>query len=197
MWSARIERMTTGRGMHYALDVQGRVATFRDAVEAWQNEAAFSRELSKLLAESPYTAFRWETPPTTGATLSQPFEFVLLDAPELNRPPEPEAFAEYFRDPAAEVVAFVNLRGDATLVVPTPRAAPATYLHLAAFVRGASDSQQLALWQAVGEALGRRLGQRPVWLSTAGAGVAWLHVRLDDRPKYYGYTPYRQMPGGA
>ncbi|MFL6237620.1 MAG: DUF6940 family protein [Thermoanaerobaculia bacterium] len=24
-----------------------------------------------------------------------------------------------------------------------------------------------------------------------GAGVSWLHVRLDDRPKYYGYGPYR------
>lgn len=35
-----------------------------------------------------------------------------------------------------------------------------------------------------------RVGTRPVWLSTAGAGVAWLHVRLDDRPKYYSYRPY-------
>jgi hypothetical protein len=28
--------------------------------------------------------------------------------------------------------------------------------------------------------------------STAGAGVSWLHVRLDDRPKYNGYAPYRE-----
>ena len=33
----------------------------------------------------------------------------------------------------------------------------------------------------------------PVWVSTAGAGVSWLHVRLDDRPKYYGYQPYRNL----
>ena len=38
----------------------------------------------------------------------------------------------------------------------------------------------------------RRLGTAPVWLSTAGAGVSWLHVRLGDRPKYYGHAPYRQ-----
>lgn len=36
-----------------------------------------------------------------------------------------------------------------------------------------------------------RLGAKPVWLSTAGAGVPWLHVRLDDHPKYYGYALYR------
>ena len=29
--------------------------------------------------------------------------------------------------------------------------------------------------------------------SAAGAGVSWLHVRLDDRPKYYGFLPYKQM----
>jgi hypothetical protein len=38
-----------------------------------------------------------------------------------------------------------------------------------------------------------RLSARPVWLSTAGAGVAWLHVRLDDRPKYYGFDEYREL----
>jgi hypothetical protein len=36
-----------------------------------------------------------------------------------------------------------------------------------------------------------RLGAKPVWLSTAGGGVSWLHVRLDDQPKYYGFEPYR------
>ena len=59
--------------------------------------------------------------------------------------------------------------------------------------------QQHALWQSVGEAMARRVGAKPVWLSTAGAGVSWLHVRLDDRPKYYGYVPYMRStePGTA
>jgi len=40
----------------------------------------------------------------------------------------------------------------------------------------------------------RRLTQPvPTWLSTAGGGVAWLHVRLDTRPKYYRYNPYRAI----
>lgn len=33
-----------------------------------------------------------------------------------------------------------------------------------------------------------------VWLSTCGTGVAWLHIRLDSRPKYYTYTPYKNNP---
>ena len=64
-------------------------------------------------------------------------------------------------------------------------------LFAAAFVRHAPERQKHALWERVGEAVERRLGPKPVWVSTAGAGVSWLHVRLDDRPKYYGYAPYR------
>ncbi len=29
------------------------------------------------------------------------------------------------------------------------------------------------------------------WLNTEGGGVAWLHVRIDQRPKYYHYAPYK------
>ena len=65
------------------------------------------------------------------------------------------------------------------------------YGHIGAFVRHAPEPQRHALWERVGAAMQRRVGTKPVWLSTAGAGVSWLHVRLDDRPKYYGYAPYR------
>ena len=30
-----------------------------------------------------------------------------------------------------------------------------------------------------------------LWLSTHGKGVAWLHVRIDDSPKYISYIPYK------
>src|SRR5262249_59079316 len=61
-----------------------------------------------------------------------------------------------------------------------------------AFVRQAPDTQRHALWKLVGAAMQRRLGAKPVWLSTAGAGVSRLHARLDDRPKYYSHEPYRE-----
>lgn len=31
----------------------------------------------------------------------------------------------------------------------------------------------------------------PIWLSTSGLGVYWLHVRLDTRPKYYNHDEYK------
>ena len=32
---------------------------------------------------------------------------------------------------------------------------------------------------------------RAVWVNTEGSGVYWLHVRIDSRPKYYHFAPYR------
>jgi uncharacterized protein DUF6940 len=104
-------------------------------------------------------------------------------------PAEPEAFAEHFRRDQ-NVASFGNLGRDAVLVAPCPGGPGSNFSHLASFNRTAPVAQQDALWQAVGEAMTKRIGRRPVWLSTAGLGVGWLHVRLDDRPKYYRHLPY-------
>jgi hypothetical protein len=192
MWTTRSEQLSDGHGQKYAVDLDSRPATIADVLAAWQRDAGFRSLFTSLLANAPYTAFRWETPPVTAASVSQPFEFVLLDSPDLARRPDPDAFAEHFGRGIEGVAVFPNLGGDAILVVPCPLAPVSAYGHLAAFVRLAPESQQHVLWRSVGEAMARRIGGRPVWLSTAGAGVSWLHVRLDDRPKYYGHGPYRQ-----
>lgn len=177
----------------YRVVHKDRPATFAEDVDAWCNDGDFCEWFASVLAGTASAAFRWETPAVTKATANRPFEFVLLDAPGLDRPIDRSAFAEHFQ-PDESVVAFDNLRGDARLVVPCPVADDAAYGHLAAFVRRAPREQQCDLLQAVGRAMRARLGAAPVWLSTAGMGVAWLHVRLDSRPKYYGYAPYRTPP---
>jgi hypothetical protein len=48
------------------------------------------------------------------------------------------------------------------------------------------------LWRATAETLLDRISDTPTWLSTAGLGVIWLHLRLDSRPKYYSYRPYAE-----
>ena len=63
-----------------------------------------------------------------------------------------------------------------------------TYGHIANFVRGAPDGQRVRFWNKVGQVFRAAVAQkqtRPIWLSTEGSGVPWLHVRMDSRPKYY------------
>jgi hypothetical protein len=193
MWSFRTEPLPNNRGMHVAVDLDSQPASFADVVRAWTDDASFRSLFVEQLADVPYTAFRWETPPVTESTLTRPFEFVVLDSPGLARRPDPEAFAEHFGAARKDgVVVFPNLGGDAIMVVPFPLVSASAYGHLAAFVREAPETQQHALWRSVGKAMAQRVGSKPVWLSTAGGGVSWLHVRLDDRPKYYGHGPYRR-----
>lgn len=195
MWETRVDVSHDGGVHHIALLRDGAAVSYAEAIEHWRTDEPFRAFFAALLADAPFEAYFWETPPMTQATAARAFEFVLVDSPALAAlAPEPDAFADHFTRSQA-VATFPNLSGDALLVAPAPQGPPAAYAHLAAFARQAPMEQQHALWQAVGAAVARRLSFGPLWLSTSGLGIAWLHVRLDDRPKYYTYPPYRSQPG--
>ena len=194
MWTAHSEQMADGRLFRIALDLNSSPVSYAEVLLRWQHDVDFRSFFMALLANTPFAVFRWETPPITTATASRPFEFVLLDSPGLARSPDAAAFAEHLGGAAVGgVVEFPNLGKDAIMVVPCPNGPLSAYAHIGAFARQAPEPQKHALWALVGAAMQRRVGNKPVWLSTAGAGVSWLHVRLDDRPKYYGYRPYREI----
>lgn len=106
------------------------------------------------------------------------------------------------------ICVFDNLGKDATLVVPAYQGQgdKDTYCHLLSYLRAPSvpASQKLALLQRVGRVtLDRCMRKRNegkgekeeeeedlVWVSTSGLGVAWLHVRVEDKPKYYTWQDY-------
>ena len=196
MWDCRIQDLNSGRLRRVRIFHEAQPLSYADVLARWQSDEAFRDTFIRLLTEAPQEAYLWETPPITRVTAGRPFEFVLADSPELARMrPDPFAFASHFEAarPGAAAVAFANLGGDAQLVAPTPQAAadPRSYAHLAAFARGAPGEQQHAFWRLVGAQTAARLSDRPLWLSTCGLGIAWLHARLDTWPKYYTHRPYR------
>lgn len=190
-WSVTAEAIAPGVRC-FAVRRDGRQIGFVEALQVLRTDATLRQRLSDWIAAAPWRAVRFETPPLCAATGARPFEFVLIDAPELERPADPSDFAAHFRTDRA-AVDFPNLGGDAHLVVPCPPAgsASAPWAHLAAFVRDAAPAVRDALWIAVADATLERISEHPRWLSTAGDGVPWLHVRLDSRPKYYRHAPYR------
>ena len=70
------------------------------------------------------------------------------------------------------------------------------YSHIGVFTQYAPRRLQHNFWKTVGQTMEQNLSQteQTIWLNTAGGGVAWLHVRLDTRPKYYQYQPYKTRP---
>jgi hypothetical protein len=195
VWDARIDTLDGGRVRRIRIEHDGKAVPYAEVLELWQGDDSFRALFTTLLADAPYRAYLWETPPITRSTVTRGFEFVLVESPTLaGMTPDPEAFAGPFEaaGTGADVAAFANLGGDALLVAPCPQTPDDTYPHLAAFVRTAPMAQRQAFWRAVGAAVSDRLSDCPLWLSTNGLGVAWLHVRLDSRPKYYVFEAYRR-----
>jgi hypothetical protein len=180
-----------GRVRRVILLGDGAALTYGEVVAGWRGDAEFRRFFIGVLGDAPYDAYFWETPPVTRAGLDSAFECILADSPALAAmPADSTAFAEHFSG-AAEIAGFWNLGRDAYLVAPN-HSNGHPYPHLAAFTRTAPKELQHQFWRAVGDAVSEHLSERPLWLSTSGLGIAWLHVRLDTRPKYYTHQPYRE-----
>jgi len=86
---------------------------------------------------------------------------------------------------------FLNLGQNARLIIPTKKSEEEIYNHFSRFLRYAGNNQKVALFNRVGCKIRDEIKlQKSIWLSTAGAGVIWLHVRMDTRPKYFKTTMY-------
>ena len=166
--------------------------TVQEFIQDLQSSLDFQLAFSSAIAKCPFPAVFFELPPITQDGLQRAFEFVLVESTSLvNIKANPSAFVKHLRQDV-KVVAFPNQGGDARLIVPCP-AGMAKYGHLKAFLRTASLIQVRAFWEKVAEEYQAAIGEGPKWLSTAGLGVSWLHLRIDSRPKYYRYQPYKQI----
>lgn len=174
-------------------DCRGKPITWRQVIDLWKSSPEFCRVFSYTLGKSEHAAFSLETTPFSLQTLDKAFQMVLLSEPSLeNVKPNKTAFQKQLQG-QQPVVCFGNRAGDAILVAPTRWANDSYYIHLAAFVRNAPEYQQMMLWHTLGTAIEVRLeelGRCPLWVSTSGFGVHWIHMRLDSGPKYYRYAPF-------
>lgn len=198
-WEVKKETVRDSVHRFQFMAAGGNVLRYADVLSLWESAEPEGHQFRtcfvNVLRESDFRAFKWETPVVDAARLNREFEFVLLDTPELERRASQTAFADQFADSDVDsIITFNNLGRNAVLVVPTPTGNPKlNACHLASFVRTADPEQVDQLWRSVAAAMLKRVSNKPVWLSTAGGGVPWLHVRLDDRPKYYGYSKYREV----
>lgn len=194
------QRFNQGKTQQITLTLKGEPLTWKQAIELWQQDPEFRTLMTQILSDSSYAAFFWETRPLTPISLYQPWEFVLVNAPTLAKvSPNPQPFAVYLETGSESIQVFPNLGGDALLLAPCALGPLATYTHLANFVRHAPAEQIDSLWQILGDQLQAMIGDDlasrtvPLWVSTSGLGVYWLHIRLDDVPKYYTHRPYRTV----
>jgi hypothetical protein len=194
-WRADVSSLL-GAGVRIRISDGDRPATVQSFLNALQMEPRVGSWFGASLAALPWRAFYWECPALTLATLGDPFECVALEAPSLiGFVAEPDGFRAHLdaAPPGSLVAVFPSLSGDAVLVAPTVGDDGRGYAHLGAFVRAAPQAQIAAFFSALAAQGLRSCREGPAWVSTAGDGVAWLHGRVDRRPKYYAYAPYRAI----
>lgn len=189
-FEARVEM--AGPVLKYRICERGRLLSYAEVLDLWQDDLSFLDFFLSLFRNCSHASYVWETPALSRDWSQRGFEFVMQRTSHAWANPDKATFADYFDTKTAPdgIVSFVNLGGDALLVVPSPYSRDADYSDLPAFFRNAPLEQQRALWRVVASQAKRLLSDRPLWLSVAGGGVAWLHVRLDKAPKYYRYRPY-------
>ncbi len=175
----------------YQLKSADQVLTNREFIASLSTSEDFILFFNHLLKASSYTGYFWEVKPVNEQTLDQPFEFVLVESARIaQKKPDPRPFMEHL-DKVSLAAAFPNLGKNAQLIAPAISGNPKQYAHIAGFARHAPDAQVLAFWQLVGQEFEQAICPENKWLSTAGFGVNWLHVRIDALPKYYRYQPYK------
>lgn len=207
MWSIS-KKQLSARTVHFRFQqLNQSFLSFRDTIDLWSSnsqEGNFFRLFTSLtIASSTFQAFRWETPAVTTNSLDRDFEFVLIDSPGLDRRENGESFRAQFEKTQIQTdsgltsttITFANLGQNAILIAPIPsQISGVNHCHLGSYLRTADQTSGLELWQAIGVAMKDRINHKPVWLNTAGGSVAWLHVRLDDRPKYYHHSDFKALP---
>ena len=197
MW--RLAQSPVPGGTQFDVTVGEKALAYGDAIVSMQEDEGFRTLLLECLRASPHDGYFWEFPAVALDTLTRAFRFVVIGSSSLAAvKANSEAFDCKLRKAGQthDSVCFPNLRGHAMLVVPRCISAPDHYGHLAAFVRRAPVAQQHDLLQRSAATLRQCLSNRPTWMSTHGMGVPWLHVRLDETPKYYTHRPFRNVPGG-
>ncbi len=194
--SFRVSELETGRVHRYEVLRGGEPLAWQGFLDALIQGGDAPLALSRAIVAAPFNEVFFETPPLTTATVNNDAEFVLVSA-GLHSEADSSAFSEHLSSDDQELTkTFTNLRGDATLVVPTDMADDARRNYLRSFLRSAPEMQIRSFWAQAAMAIQGRMSDVPVWVSTSGGGVPWLHLRLDDRPKYYAYRPYRTAPVG-
>lgn len=192
LFEVAVRTKNNGNIQVYRLKKSGQELSFMEVIDLWETNNEFVGFYISIFKNCGFGAYVWETPPVSTKSTNRAFEFVIIKTPVYWEEPDLLTFKSYFdsKNPNQGIVTFLNLGGDATLIVPSPVRHNANYSSMANFFSEAPIEQQEAIWKVTANELKRLISDKPIWTSVAGGGVAWLHIRLDSRPKYYRYTEY-------
>lgn len=180
-----------GRQVHILKDAVQ--LPFARIIEGWRYSPAFRSFYTETLLAHGGNGCFWEHPRLNKSTVDQAYECVITQTDTFSgRTANFRPFAREMR-PGERIGSFPNLSGEALLVVPNQSdEISCNGRDLISFLRTAPEKLMHEFWARVGQETAAAIdaGSPFQFLSTHGLGVLWLHVRLEERGKYYSFKAY-------
>ena len=155
------------------------------------NNEIFRNEIIQIFKKSKFENVYWEFPPYYKTTTQSKAQFVFMSTSSFGKA-DSENFKEHLSNrETGEIVVFNNLSGDTKLISIASKNNNDMFCHIMQFMKNAPSEYKHNLLIKIGcEMLKYSNSTSPIYLSTHGHGVSWLHIRICNRPKYYTYKEY-------
>lgn len=173
----------------------GKYLTYHQTLTLWATNPSFRKSYWQSLIAHGGNGCLWEHPRLTPFSADKPYECVITRTENFSRFTATSGPFLTKMELGTRVSTFPNLGGDSLLIVPNEpdENTDVNCRDLIAFCRTAPEEWLHEFWKRTGtEALKALADNSPrQFLSTHGFGVLWLHVRLEERAKYYNHQAYR------
>ena len=177
---------------------------FRTFLTKLSTSATIRKQFIQSIVSTGYDNCYLEFPPITQDLLdsSKVAEYTVLESSKFkdadwtvfNDKLKKNHSKNHSNDQKSEAIYFPNISGDTILVVPVPTTDPEIDKYssdLMTFLKHGHKRQQHCLISLFAKTALQLIDTcKKIYISTHGHGVAWLHVRLSNTPKYYTYKKY-------
>lgn len=151
-----------------------------------RNDTPLVQKFVAVLKNCPFTSYYFEAPNLKSINI--PLEFVLVESDTLHTKKANWGPYRDYMSLGKHATSFDNKDGEFRLIIPTKKG---DYGHVADFMKSATDKEiQEVLHLTAKEIHDASKSRKPLYLSTHGDGVSWLHFRVGRTPKYYNYHKY-------
>jgi hypothetical protein len=171
---------------------------WEDIFYNFTNKIFISSFINILSVTNSFDEYYLEFSPTTRNQInSDIFEFVLIKTSGFSLKADIISFGvEKINKNSNQIIWFPNPSNSAVLVVPCfNHLFPIdNYIHIGTFMRSSNINQKFNLVITMFKIYFNELSSEPnkkLWLSTHGKGVGWLHIRIDQIPKYITNNLYK------
>ena len=131
------------------INSSGGKLTYKNVMEGFLIKNDISDLIIRIMKESEYDGFYFETKKINKKKINDPFEFVLVETTSFrNYSPQPDAFKDHFKNASKNIVSFPNLKKNSILVSPVPNSSINNkfMIHLSEFIKNVDIAVAKELW---------------------------------------------------